>query len=170
MFQMPGHSVSKSGRVRTRRKSARPEGPRGRSKVERMDSGTFRYNVPPSYAAPLSSVSLVLTSGSISNANLEREDNSILKREFKEHVERWKAATRHISSVTKMILHPSYMRIIGMGPAVLPLILRELKERPDHWFVALNAITGIDAAPPKSTFEEAINAWLDWGINRGYSR
>ena len=57
-----------------------------------------------------------------------------------------------------------------MGPAVLPLILRELKERPDHWFVALNAITGIDAAPPKSTFEEAINAWLDWGINRGYSR
>jgi len=89
---------------------------------------------------------------------------------FQEHVEMWKADTEHYSSVTKMILHPSYRRIMGMGPAVLPILLRELRERPDHWLVALNAITGIDPAPEKSTFDEAVGAWLQWGVRQGYLR
>ena len=35
----------------------------------------------------------------------------------------------------------SYQKIIGMGPAVVPLILSELETEPDHWFWALEAIT-----------------------------
>ena len=31
--------------------------------------------------------------------------------------------------------------IIGMGPAVVPLILSELEKEPDRWFWALEAIT-----------------------------
>ncbi len=88
--------------------------------------------------------------------------------EFKAHVDKWKRATLHSSSLTKMITHPSYLRIMGMGPAVLPLLLKELKERPDHWIVALNAITGKDPAPPGSTFEEAVDAWVRWGQTGGY--
>jgi hypothetical protein len=57
---------------------------------------------------------------------------------------------------------------MGMGPDALPLILRELKKSPDHWFVALNAITGEDPAPQNSTFTEAVNAWLAWGVEREY--
>jgi len=89
---------------------------------------------------------------------------------FQEHAERWKADTEYYSSVTKMILHPSYRRIMGMGPAALPFILRELRERPDHWLVALNAITGIDPVPEKNTFDEAVGAWLAWGVQQGYLR
>lgn len=54
----------------------------------------------------------------------------------------------------------------GSGRLAAPF--RELEERPDHWLVALNAITGVDPAPVGSNFEEAVNAWLDWGRRQGY--
>jgi hypothetical protein len=86
---------------------------------------------------------------------------------FDEQVKRWKDETGHLSSVTRMIAHPSYLRIIGFGRDALPLILRELRERPDHWFVALNAITGEDPAPEGANFREAAAAWIKWGETRG---
>jgi hypothetical protein len=88
--------------------------------------------------------------------------------DFKSHVEKWKRATLHTSSLTKMIAHPSYLRIIGMGPVILPFLFKELKERPDHWLVALNSITGEDPAPIGSTFDIAVEAWLRWGREHGY--
>jgi hypothetical protein len=88
--------------------------------------------------------------------------------EFRALVEKWRKDTRHRSSLSKMIAHQSYQRIMGMGPSVLPLLLRELSERPDHWLVALNAITGEDPAPAGSTFNEAVGAWLTWGRERAY--
>ena len=69
-----------------------------------------------------------------------------------------------------MITHPAYRRITGMGREVLPLLFRELKERPDHWLVALNAITGEDPAPAESSFNEAVDAWLAWGAQKRYLR
>ncbi len=67
-----------------------------------------------------------------------------------------------------MVMHPSYLRIIGMGRDILPLLFKEVDERPDHWLVALNAITGQDPAPIGSTFDEAVAAWLGWGRKYGY--
>ena len=87
---------------------------------------------------------------------------------FCEHAARWRRETRHWSSLTKMVMHPSYRRIMGMGPDALPFILRELREHPDHWFVALNAITGEDPVPPDSTFDQAVSAWIVWGMKNGY--
>jgi hypothetical protein len=87
---------------------------------------------------------------------------------FREQSERWKRETAHISSVNKMVTHPSYLRIIGMGREALPLILSELRERPDHWLVALNAITGEDPASEGANFHEAVKAWIRWGESKGY--
>ena len=101
-------------------------------------------------------------------ADSQREKQEKLERAFQEHAERWKKDTRHWSSVTKMVMHPSYRRIMGMGPAALPLILRELRDRPDHWLVALNAISGEDPASLESTFDEAVSAWVIWGVQNGY--
>ncbi len=50
-----------------------------------------------------------------------------------------------------------------MRDAAVPLILKELSERPHHWMPALREITGIDPSPENATFEEAIHAWLAWG-------
>ena len=95
-------------------------------------------------------------------------ERHVLDQLFHDHVERWRNETGHLSSVTRMVLHPSYLRIIGLGRGGLPLILRELRERPDHWLVALNAITGDDPAPEGANFREAVAAWIKWGEIRGY--
>jgi hypothetical protein len=56
-----------------------------------------------------------------------------------------------------------YQQIIGMGRDALPFILKELKQTRGHWLWALFAITGEYHAPDGSTFDEAVDAWLDWG-------
>jgi hypothetical protein len=85
---------------------------------------------------------------------------------FHEHVNRWKDETGHLSSITKAITNTSYLRIIGMGKKAIPLLLKELQERPDHWLVALNAITGEDPSPEGANFREAVAAWIRWGTER----
>jgi hypothetical protein len=96
------------------------------------------------------------------------KDPVIIETEFAAQVLKWRRDTKHYSSLTKMVLHPSYLRVIGMGRQVLPLLLKELLMRKDHWLIALNAITGEDPASPDSTFQEAVDAWLRWGREKGY--
>jgi hypothetical protein len=57
-----------------------------------------------------------------------------------------------------------------MGPDAIPLILRELQRRPEHWFWALNAITREDPIDPEyaGNVRKMTQAWLEWGRERGY--
>ncbi len=80
--------------------------------------------------------------------------------------ERWKEETRLLSSMSKKILNTSYLRIIGLGPRALPLILRELKREPAYWFYALSSIAGEDPAAEETSFDGAVRAWLEWGAAR----
>ncbi len=50
----------------------------------------------------------------------------------------WKDERGGISSFTDLVMQPSYQRIIGLGPAVIPSILAELAESPDHWGLGVN--------------------------------
>jgi len=94
-----------------------------------------------------------------------------LARSFHEQVERWKDETGHLSSITKALSHPSYLRIIGLAAEspneIKSLLLRELESDPDHWFAALSAITGEDPVRPEHNFDEAVGAWLAWGREKG---
>jgi hypothetical protein len=73
-----------------------------------------------------------------------------LEQVFDQLARGWKEERGPTSSATEMALCPSYQRIIGLGPAVVPLLLRELDRDPDHWFWALKAITGADPVPAAS--------------------
>jgi hypothetical protein len=100
------------------------------------------------------------------------QQNSTLEQLFRHHVLTWKEDTAPLSSVTKMVSHPSYLRIIGLakystGDALEKLLLRELEQEPDHWFDALSAITGENPVGPQDDFDEAVAAWLRWGRERG---
>jgi hypothetical protein len=88
---------------------------------------------------------------------------------FADLVDTWRRETAVISSTTELAMHPAYQQIIGMGPAALPLILRELKDRPAHWFWALKAITGADPVAPedRGRVPQMTRAWLGWGKERG---
>ena len=83
--------------------------------------------------------------------------------------EAWRQDVRFTSSLTQMILHPTYQRIIGMGVAAVPFLLRELERKPDHWFWALTAITGADPVHPddRGKLRNMAEAWLRWGKEQG---
>ena len=89
---------------------------------------------------------------------------------FRALVNQWKEDTQFVSSTTGMILHPAYQEIIGMGPEIIPLILKELENKPDHWFAALRALTGVDPVAPaqRGRVKAMANAWLNWGRDHGY--
>ena len=78
---------------------------------------------------------------------------------------RWKQERGPSSSTTELAMCPSYQRIIGLGPAVLPFLLRELAREPDHWFWALKAVTGVDPVPAASRgkIREMARVWIEWG-------
>jgi hypothetical protein len=87
---------------------------------------------------------------------------------FRQLADQWRRETAHVSSLKQACLHIAYQRIIGMGPAVVPYLLRELQQAPDHWFWALNAITEEDPAQAEDTLAGATQAWLAWGREKGY--
>ena len=93
---------------------------------------------------------------------------------FDRLVTQWRNETGMASSISKKVKDPNYQAIMEMGFPVVRLILRDLQKGPDHWFVALRTITGQDPIPVKLgvtqqtvTFQEAVDAWIDWGKRRG---
>lgn len=95
-----------------------------------------------------------------------------LEARFKNLVASWKSQSDFLSSMTDIVLLPPYQEIIGMGKAVLPLLLHELQTEPDYWFWALQAITGSNPVPPDANgdLSQMTAAWLRWGRERGYCR
>jgi hypothetical protein len=89
--------------------------------------------------------------------------------EFAALVKDWKEATWAMGSVKRRIIHPAYLKIIGMGPVAIRLLLKELQSEPDYWFPALEAITRQDPAPEGADMKQLVAAWLAWGERRGYS-
>ena len=59
-----------------------------------------------------------------------------LEEVFRTSSAEWRSAVAHLSSTTRRVQHPAYQRIIASGQNVVPLLLRELKERPNHWIAA----------------------------------
>ena len=90
-----------------------------------------------------------------------------LRREFEELAEQWRRETQHFSLISKKVSHPAYFRIMGMGEAVVPLLLEALRERPAHWFAALRATANVDPVPHGTNPAAAREAWLRWGAGRG---
>ena len=90
--------------------------------------------------------------------------------EFHDLACEWKRETSHLSRLDKIVVHPAYLKIIGMGRDALPFILGELQQHVDYWFPALEAITRTSVTPhePPIDMAEAANAWIEWGRRHGY--
>ncbi len=89
---------------------------------------------------------------------------------FQRLAREWREETAHFSSMTKLVMHPKYQSIIGLGPAVLPILFRELQKNPDHWFWALHAITEEDPTRPEDLgdVQKMTESWLKWAEKNGY--
>jgi hypothetical protein len=91
-------------------------------------------------------------------------DTFNLEARFHTLASQWREETRVLSSMTEMVQHPAYQEIIRMGWDAVPLLLRELKDRPHHWFWALKEITGEDPVRPedRGDLQKMREAWLCW--------
>jgi type I restriction enzyme M protein len=114
--------------------------------------------------------------GRIGNQDLPLDHPELLpvgsvEEQFRSYAELWKRQTLHLSSAARITSHPAYREIVKMGMPVVPLILKELSQKPDHWFVALHEITGADPVPKESQgrLTEMAGAWLSWGKAHGYT-
>lgn len=100
--------------------------------------------------------------------NLKIPEN--VEQRFQRLVKQWKEEMAYLSSSTKLVIHPAYQSIIGIGPDVLPLLFRELQEEPEHWFWALRAITEEDPTNPEDAgnLQKISDSWLKWAEEKGY--
>lgn len=117
----------------------------------------------PSQSAVLRMVEGISNGAHASSA----EEQARLARTFQDLLETWRRETWFLSHMQQRVLHPAYQRMIGMGWAAVPFILRELEQRPDHLLWALQAITGEDPARHTHDLPGGVGAWLQWGRDRG---
>jgi hypothetical protein len=91
---------------------------------------------------------------------------------FLDLANRWSRETAGQSSVSRMVMHPAYQEVIGLGPSAIPLILEAMQKQPAHWFWALRAITGEDPVPlaHRGSVRAMTQDWLAWGRDRGLVR
>ncbi len=149
-----------SRRVPTRRTLANRTRRRiGRTRVVFLPISDLASNVVPAWVAHREGSAPVV---------YEITRKRRMKEVFNELLQEWQQETWFMSSVKNRILHPAYLSIIGLGPAAVPLILRELQRTADHWFSALQAITRLDPAPPDADFEGMRDSWLAWGKEHDY--
>ena len=92
---------------------------------------------------------------------------------FQGLVDAWRQQRGAKSSITEAVLCPAYQSILGMGPDVVPFLLKQLRsegENPDHWFWALKAITEADPVPneDRGDLKRMARAWLEWELRQGY--
>ncbi len=92
-----------------------------------------------------------------------------IRERFQRLKDDWKSKTRHLSNTAQISLVFSYQQMIGMGPPVVPLILAELEKEPDHWFWALEAITGENPVTKSDAgdIEASAQSWVEWGRQQG---
>jgi hypothetical protein len=95
--------------------------------------------------------------------------HSALEQRFREQAERWQRETRHLSSPTQKIMHPSYQAVLGMGTEVVPLMLRDLAQNRTEWFWALSYITQENPIKREDAgkMDKMLAAWVNWGKERG---
>lgn len=88
---------------------------------------------------------------------------------FEDLKSEWKSKSQYMSNSARIATVWEYQQIIGLGPQVVPIILAELERETDHWFWALEAITGINPVNREDAGNVAKMAgvWLAWGRGAG---
>lgn len=92
-----------------------------------------------------------------------------LREKFRRLADSWREQSRFLSNSVQIAMLEPYQRIIGMGEAVVPLILEDMHREPAHWFWALKAITEQDpvAESDRGNVRAMTHAWLEWGRQNG---
>jgi len=119
-------------------------------------------------------LNIICTINRSQSVSVINDDTTELERSFHLLASQWKKETRKYSTMIHKTMNNNYIDIMSLNVDVVPLILKELKKKPDHWFVALNHFarklkTG-DPVPKEhlGNIEKMREDWLRWGEELGY--
>lgn len=98
------------------------------------------------------------------------ERNEDLQVEFDRLAQEATDASHFDSTLRLLLEHPSYLRILEMGPAAVPMVLRRMEEERGHWFHAMMTLTGANPIPfaARGRVPEMNRVWLEWAKDNGY--
>ena len=88
-----------------------------------------------------------------------------LQRQFEKRAAKWLEATEFISSTTAATSHRTYIRIIALGEAVVPLLIEDLQRDPNtNWYTALVILTDENPVTPAlaGNYPAMAAAWKTW--------
>ncbi len=93
-----------------------------------------------------------------------------LEAKFEALFQQWWAETAMFSGGAVITENPHYLKIIALGEAAIPLILRKLEAQPCMLFPALREITGANPVPEThaGNLKAMTQDWLDWGRANRY--
>lgn len=82
----------------------------------------------------------------------------------------WREEIGGSSSLSQITSNRYYLRIIAMGPKVIPHILADLQKGASPWFVALRALSEREdiGAEHAGNFRKIADAWIAWGKHEGH--
>lgn len=90
---------------------------------------------------------------------------------FLDFAHEWDAETSFYSADWQIFGHHAYSKILGMGEAVVPLILERLQKNPIYrWLVAIHRITGENPVSPDhaGVIDLMRDDWLRWARDNDY--
>ena len=99
----------------------------------------------------------------------EGKSTETMEDRFRRLEHTWMSAVGHFSSPSVLCEHPAFQEILSLGKAVVPLMLRDLEERPRLWVYALPQITGVNPVPEadRGNIRKMSEAWLRWSKESG---
>jgi hypothetical protein len=104
------------------------------------------------------------------------ESAESIDEQFRYLADLWRRETENLSSITRIVAHSAYQKIIEIGKrnrqSVIRLILTDLDKQRSFWAVALNAISGDNPVPPDhiGNPSKVREDWLKWGKRHGHIR
>jgi hypothetical protein len=122
------------------------------TKLHRTLANYFSESKPPTFHATINGAQL---------------DFPTIEAKFDALAQDWIKHTKG-RSVTEFN-HFSHSQIIGMGPAVIPILLRRLQCGESDWIMALKTITGVKVTTSemRGNVKAIIEAWISWGKANG---
>jgi hypothetical protein len=93
-----------------------------------------------------------------------------VKRKFQREANAWRLATEGLSALEDVVGHSSYRQIMKMDKAVLPFILKDLRDNGGRWYAALEWITDENPVQDKDLgiTSRMRESWLKWGRKNHY--
>lgn len=135
------------------------------SAVAALPTGGIAFQPPSPASSPESDALLRMWGEAVIHFLLPATRTVSVEDDLEQLADEWRQGTALMSSVTDIVLHPAYQRIIGKGRSALPFLLHSLEKHPEHWFWALRAITGVDPVAPEDVgrVKKMTEAWVQWG-------